>query len=216
MSPLKRLLIAVVFVLTDASLVAAVLRKVSGLRGIGAPSKIGDVVTGVDEDGVQGRRQLNSSVFFNQAGQSISEGGRTEDTAEDVVYPDNQEATEAREECPEHEPAQDLYYCKDPALTYDLPCQESNCLWDLTYLNSQAPPGFCGFIQLDWEKLLSSDSIPDSLKPCVIWEKSFGNEADSPALTPIGSGTQNFRCSDAVHGFFHHLISHYLLLSQLR
>ena len=109
-------------------------------------------------------------------------------TSTEVTYPNMEdEATEAKEECTEHAESDDLYYCSDPALSYEIPCQD-NCLWDLSSLSQNAPPGFCAFVQLDVDKLKSGGVIPDTLKPCVIWEMSFGTlfaPTLSPTLPPV-------------------------------
>jgi len=90
-----------------------------------------------------------------------------------TTYPDLT-AQAAKEECPAHDPSQDIMFCGDPSKQYEIPCNADTCRWDLAALNSQAPPGFCALVALDQTVLSSGKGIPDTLKPCVLWELSFG------------------------------------------
>ena len=149
-----------------------------GLRGTSVADKSKTLATEKFDAGL-GQRHLNAE-FFQDVGQSMRDSGSTEGT-------DNQEeALQAKEECPEHEPSQDLYYCTDPTLVYEIPCQEENCLWDLTFLDDGAPPGLCAYVVLDKNGLLNGEPIPDKLKPCVIWEISFGDLNEEDFVPPNG------------------------------
>lgn len=162
--------------LSSASRVEA--SQILGLRGTSAATNSETLATEKFDAG-RGQRRLNAA-FFQDVGQSMREGGPTEGT-------DNQEALQAKEECPGHDPSQDLYYCTDPTLEYEIPCQEENCLWDLTALDSNAPPGLCAYVVLDKENLMNGEPIPDKLKPCVIWEISFGDLDGEDFVPQIGT-----------------------------
>ena len=161
-----------------ASSSSAVASQTGGLRGKFAANKSETLATEKFDSSV-GQRRLNRE-FFDLVEQSITEVGQTEGT-------DNEYALQAQEECPKHEPSQDLYYCTDPTLDYEIPCQEENCLWDLTYLDSGAPPGLCAYVVLDKDNLLNTESIPDKLKPCVIWQISFGDMEGEDFMLPAGT-----------------------------
>ena len=76
-------------------------------------------------------------------------------------------------------------YCSDPALSYEIPCSIDDCRWDLGYLDSSDPPGFCALIQLD-PQIRNSGRIPDTLKPCVLWELSFGTLFEPTDVPTLG------------------------------
>jgi hypothetical protein len=156
--------VALSFGLASSSGVVA--SQIIGLRGTSVANKPETLATENLDAGPKQRR-LNAE-FFRDAGQAMTEDGPT-------VGTDNQEALQAKEECPEHAPSEDLYYCTDPTLDYEIPCQEANCLFDLSVLDGEAPPGLCAYVALDTDNLLNAESIPDKLKPCVIWEISFGD-----------------------------------------
>jgi len=108
---------------------------------------------------------------------------QTEDDPTDTAYPDLT-AQAAKEECPAHDPSQDIMFCGDPSKQYEIPCNADTCRWDLKALSSQSPPGFCAFVALDQTLLSSASGIPDTLKPCVLWELSFGGMT-LPTVAPM-------------------------------
>lgn len=183
--------------LATASQVFGPLKTSSGRRLGTPPSK--HVLVSSHEDQQQQASTTRRSLaeqYFDLVSNSMTENENEDEdefntgsaSTKEATYPDLvAEPTEAKEECGEHSPEDDLYYCSDPALSYAIPCQD-NCYWDLSQLKQDAPPGFCEFIQLDEAKLKSDGVVPDALKPCVIWEISFGTlfaPTKSPTSPPV-------------------------------
>lgn len=140
-----------------------------------------------DFDGDDSRRSLVREFFaLVAASTEDQEVDRTTTTADSTATASPN--AEFAQECPLHDDDQDVFYCADPSLTYEIPCLAETCQWDLSFLDSTAPPGLCALIQLDEEKL-STGRIPDTLKPCVLWESLFGT-----LFQPTASPTQPTFC----------------------
>ena len=94
--------------------------------------------------------------------------------------------------CPEE---YSLYHCTDPSRVFDIPCDATTCLFNLTSLNSSSPPGFCTNIAV----INAEAQVPDVIKPCLLWERLFGPDVSALAPAPSACKSQCFRKTRKTH-----------------